>query len=71
MSRYWNAFESYIRTHDDIVKPNALKLHLDGNKETQSFWGGLFSLSISLYMTYVIIDKTTEMAGRVKPYKSS
>ena len=71
MSRLWNQFEAYIRTHDDIVKPTALKLHVDGNKETQSFWGGLMSLGISIYMTYVIIDKTVEMTGYSKPYKSS
>ena len=53
----WGAIYNWIKSFDDIVKPNALRLHVDGNKDTQCFWGGFASLGIQVYMTYFIFSK--------------
>ena len=44
MAFYINKLVDYIRSYDDIVKPVALRLNIDGNNHTRSFWGGLMSL---------------------------
>jgi len=64
-------FVTYIRSKDDIVKPVALQIHLEGNKNTKSFWGGFVSMAITLYMTFIIFDKSRDLITKYKPSTSS
>jgi len=59
----------YIKLSDDIGKPAALRLHLEGS--SKCFWGGLTSICISLYMTFVIFTKGLDMVNFNAPYKNT
>ena len=50
---------SFIKSNDELAKPIANRLHLKGSKN--SVIGGTFSLIITIYLTYCIIDRTYKM----------
>ena len=58
-------FTDWIRSKDEITKPISTRLHLAGEKN--SFVGGFVSLGISIYMLWLIYDKSYDMFTYVKP----
>ena len=56
---------NWIRSFDDLTKPINTKFHTGGEK--QSILGGIVSLSISLYMTWLIYSKSFDMFTYYKP----
>ena len=52
---------NYIKSNDEIVKPVAYKMHIEGKKNT--FVGGCTYLSIVLFLCYIVVKRTMEMIG--------
>ena len=52
---------SLIINRDTITNPSALKLHFDGDVRLKNLIGGILSVIIDVYVSYIAITKFIDM----------